>query len=94
MNANPTQLYVDSLEYGPAMSTSKRILIADDHGIMRDGLSALLAQEQNLEVVGLASNGREAIRAAEQLKPDLIIMDVSMPLTNGQEAIAHILHPA
>ncbi|MCC6631813.1 MAG: response regulator transcription factor [Gammaproteobacteria bacterium] len=72
------------------MSTSKRILIADDHGIMRDGLSALLAQEQNLEVVGLASNGREAIRAAEQLKPDLIIMDVSMPLTNGQEAIAHI----
>jgi len=72
------------------MSTCKRILIADDHGIMRDGLSALLAQEQNLEVVGLASNGREAIRAAEQLRPDLIIMDVSMPLTNGQEAIAHI----
>lgn len=72
------------------MSSIKRILIADDHGIMRDGLNALLAQEQNLEVVGLASNGREAIRAAELLRPDLIIMDVSMPLTNGQEAVAHI----
>lgn len=75
---------------GESMTPRMRILIADDHGIMRDGLSALLEQEQDLQVVGTAENGRMAIRAAEQLKPDLIIMDISMPLTDGPEAIAHI----
>jgi DNA-binding NarL/FixJ family response regulator len=72
------------------MSNSKKVLIADDHGIMRDGLRALLESEPDLEIVGTASNGYEAIRAAEKLRPDLIIMDVSMPLTDGPEAIAQI----
>jgi DNA-binding NarL/FixJ family response regulator len=72
------------------MSNTKKILIADDHGIMRDGLRALLESEPDLEVVGSVSNGHEAIRAAERLRPDLIIMDVSMPLTDGPEAIAQI----
>lgn len=90
MNAIPTSLRTDSIQYTDSMTARMRILIADDHGIMRDGLSALLAHEPDMEIAGMAGNGREAIRAAEQLKPDLIIMDVSMPLTDGPEAIAHI----
>jgi DNA-binding NarL/FixJ family response regulator len=71
-------------------STVKKVLIADDHGILRDGLRALLDGENGLEVVGGVSNGHEAIRAAETLRPDLIIMDMSMPLTDGPSAINHI----
>jgi DNA-binding NarL/FixJ family response regulator len=80
----------DSILYGGVVPERKRILIVDDHGIIRDGLSSLLAEETDLAIAGSAGNGREAIRAAEQLKPDLIIMDVSMPLTDGPEAISHI----
>ncbi len=73
------------------MQTPKKtIVVADDHGIMRDGLCALINGEPDLKVIGTATNGREAIRAAEVLKPDLVMMDMSMPLTNGPEAIAHI----
>ncbi len=71
-------------------TTKKTIIVADDHGIMRDGLCALINGEPDLKVIGTATNGREAIRAAEALKPDLMMMDMSMPLTNGPEAIAHI----
>jgi DNA-binding NarL/FixJ family response regulator len=81
---------IDAILYSCTMAEPKKILIADDHGIMRDGLRSLLADESDLTIVGTAGNGREAIRAAELLKPDLIIMDVSMPLTDGPEAIAHI----
>lgn len=80
----------DDFPSGINMTSVKRIVIADDHGIMRDGLRALLTGEKDFEVVGTAANGREAIRAAEKYKPDLIIMDVSMPLTAGPEAIVHI----
>lgn len=73
------------------MPTAKKtIVVADDHGIMRDGLCALLDGEQDLDVIGTAANGREALRAAEILKPDLIMMDMSLPLANGPEAIAQI----
>lgn len=68
----------------------KKILIADDHGIIRDGLGALLATERDLVIVGTAANGRDAIRAASDIAPDLIIMDIAMPLTNGPEAIVQI----
>ena len=71
-------------------TTKKTIVVADDHGIMRDGLCALINGPPDLKVIGTATNGREAIRAAEALKPDLMMMDMSMPLTNGPEAIAHI----
>ena len=76
--------------FADMQTTKKTIVLADDHGIMRDGLCALINGEPDLKVVGTAANGREAIRAAEVLKPDLIMMDMSMPLTNGPEAIAHI----
>jgi DNA-binding NarL/FixJ family response regulator len=82
--------FEESIHHGKAVRVRKKVMIADDHGILRDGLRALLESEADLEVVGDAANGREAIRMAEQLQPDLIIMDVSMPLTDGPEAINHI----
>jgi two-component system, NarL family, response regulator NreC len=87
MLARTAQQRIDTLAMS---STTKKVLIADDHGILRDGLRALLSAEPGLEVVGGASNGHEAIRAAEALRPDLIIMDMSMPLTDGPSAINHI----
>jgi two-component system response regulator NreC len=63
-----------------------RILIADDHGIVREGLRSLIEKEPDMEVVGETKDGQETVEAAKQLKPDIIIMDVSMPNLNGIEA--------
>lgn len=68
-----------------------RILIADDHGIVREGLQLKLEQNQNFQVVGEAGDGREAVRLANELKPDLVIMDIGMPALNGIEATAQIV---
>jgi len=65
---------------------SIRILLVDDHQIMRDGLRAILAEEETFEIVGEAENGREAARLARTLAPDVIIMDIGMPDLNGVEA--------
>lgn len=72
-----------------------RILIADDHKIVCDGLKALLKAQPEMEIVGQASNGREAVKLARQQKPDMVIMDVAMPDLNGLEAVRQILtaHP-
>lgn len=67
-----------------------RILIADDHGIVRTGLKLLLERVADIEVVGEAADGREAVRLAAQLKPSIVIMDVGMPLLNGLEAAAQV----
>jgi len=67
-----------------------RLLIADDHQIICDGLRALLASDPKLEVVGQAGNGHEALRCVATLNVDVVIMDLSMPQTNGVEAIANI----
>jgi len=72
------------------MREKGRIVIAEDHTILREGLRALLSSQENLEVVGEAEDGREAIRQAEKLTPDLILMDLSMPKMNGIEAIREI----
>ena len=66
---------------------TKKILIVDDFPIFRDGLRALLFSVSNLEVIGEAENGNRAIQEASQLKPDLILMDLTMPFMNGTEAI-------
>ena len=63
-----------------------RILLADDHKVMREGLRMVLAREPNMEVVGEANNGAEAISLTEQLRPDIVVMDVSMPEINGLKA--------
>lgn len=68
-----------------------RILIADDHGIVRRGLRLQLEQRENFDVVGEASDGREAVRTAEQLAPDVVIMDIGMPNLNGVEATSQIV---
>jgi DNA-binding NarL/FixJ family response regulator len=68
----------------------KRIVIAEDHTILREGLKALLSLNTELVVVGEAQDGREAIRIVSELKPDLVLMDLSMPRMNGIEAIKEI----
>jgi two-component system, NarL family, response regulator NreC len=72
-----------------------RILLADDHTVMRTGLRLLLERQPNLEVVGEAENGRDTIQLAASLRPDVVVMDVSMPVLNGIEATKTIVteHP-
>ena len=72
------------------MGIVHRVIIAEDHRIVRDGLRAILAAEPDLEVVGEAADGLEAIRCAAELKPDVVILDLSMPRMNGMEALAEI----
>jgi DNA-binding NarL/FixJ family response regulator len=67
------------------------ILLAEDHTIVREGLRALLKMESDFEIVGEASNGREAVALANTLRPDVIVMDIAMPLLNGMEATRQIL---
>jgi two-component system, NarL family, response regulator NreC len=63
-----------------------RILLADDHAMLRAGLRALLSDERDFEVVGEAGDGREAAALAEELRPDVVVMDISMPVMGGLEA--------
>jgi len=65
-----------------------RILIADDHAMIRDGLNALIDRQADMEVVGKAENGQQAIELARELQPDVILMDVKMPVMDGIEAAA------
>jgi two-component system, NarL family, response regulator NreC len=69
---------------------STRILLADDHSVVRSGFRALLAAQRDMEVVGEASNGREAVEMAKRLAPDVVVMDVTMPDLNGIEATRQI----
>ncbi len=69
------------------MTRSIRVLVADDHAIVRKGICALLATEPNIEVVGEAQDGQEAIAEAQRLLPDVILMDLVMPCVDGLEAI-------
>ena len=68
----------------------KRIVIAEDHTILREGLRALLSSAPDLEVIGEAENGRAAIQCAENMEPNLILMDLSMPRMTGMDAIREI----
>jgi len=68
-----------------------RVLLADDHAMVRQGLRALLERERDLVVVGDACDGREAVRLAAQLRPDVVVMDISMPRLNGIEATRRIM---
>jgi DNA-binding NarL/FixJ family response regulator len=68
-----------------------RILICDDHGIVRKGLRLQLEQREEFEVLGEAADGREAVRLAEELAPDVVIMDIAMPNLNGIDAAAQMV---
>jgi two-component system, NarL family, invasion response regulator UvrY len=72
-------------------SMNTRVLIVDDHKMFRDGLRGLINAEPDLEVVGEAVDGKEAIEAARKLSPDIVIMDISMPGMNGIEAMRHLI---
>jgi DNA-binding NarL/FixJ family response regulator len=72
------------------MNEKRRILIVEDHTLLRAGLRALLSQDPNIEIVGEADNGRDAVQSVGLLAPHLVLMDLSMPGMNGIEAIMDI----
>ena len=71
--------------------TPIRVMLADDHGVVRKGLRFLLAAEPSIEVVAEAGDGRQAVRAAEENHPRVVVMDIAMPLLNGIDAATQIL---
>lgn len=72
------------------MTNRINILIADDHSLIRQGLKQILELETDMAVIAQASNGREAVQLARTCKPDIILMDINMPNTNGLQAIKEI----
>src|SRR5215204_770185 len=77
------------------MSRKIRILLADDHAVVRQGFKLIINQEPDMEVVGDASDGADAVKLTQQLRPDIVIMDIAMPKLNGVEATRRIVenHP-
>ena len=67
------------------------VLLADDHTVLRQGLRALLAAETDIEIVGEAENGRQAVQLAMKFLPDIVVMDIAMPLLNGLDATRQII---
>ena len=67
------------------------VLLAEDHAVVRQGLRSLLSAEPDIEVVGEAGNGRQAIQMAREMRPDVVVMDIAMPLLNGLEATCQII---
>lgn len=72
------------------MNTQIRVFIADDHTVVREGLAHIVAAQPDMEVVGDAGNGRDAVAQIRQLRPDVVIMDISMPELNGIDATLQI----
>src|SRR5258705_8747957 len=66
------------------------VLLAEDHQIVREGFRALLEHERDIEVVGEAANGRQAVQLTRKLRPEVVVMDIAMPLLNGLEASRQI----
>jgi two-component system response regulator NreC len=84
-------IYISSSSpFDLTMGRKQRIVIAEDHTILREGLRVLLSSNPDFEVVGEAEDGLDAIRCVEKLAPDLVLMDLSMPRTNGMDAIEEI----
>jgi DNA-binding NarL/FixJ family response regulator len=67
------------------------VLLVDDHAVVRDGLTVLIESGSDLQVVGTASNGRDAVAEAQRLRPDVVVMDIALPELDGVEATRHML---
>ncbi len=100
ISSNPSVVVRDEAGKPPLLpgmlqAASLQVLVVDDHALFRDGIAQMLAHEGGIDVVGVAGDGTEAIALAMQLKPDVILMDVSMPGVNGMEAtrVIHRAHP-
>ena len=83
------EMELNSQENGTARKII-RIVVADDHDLMRDGLAAMFEDHPGFEVVGQAKDGQEAFERAEELHPDIVLMDINMPNVNGIEATRKI----
>ncbi|WP_222854119.1 response regulator [Fodinicola acaciae] len=70
-----------------------RVILADDQAMVRDGLSAVISAAEDIEVIGEAANGKEAVELAKRLKPDVVVMDVRMPVMDGLAATGQIVSP-
>lgn len=84
-------IIVRDLHEGKDMSDKIRVLLVDDHAMLRKGMVLLLGEEDDVEVIGEASDGEQAIEQARALKPDVVVMDISMPKLNGVEATRKIV---
>jgi two-component system response regulator NreC len=87
----PERLLMCRLNRQKGHDMTTRILLADDHVIFRQGLRAQLESVKGIEVVGEAGDGRQAVKLAEKIKPDVVVLDISMPLLNGIEATRQII---
>lgn len=72
------------------MNKKIKVMIVDDHAILRDGIKALLTLQDDMEIVGEAGNGKEALEKTRETSPDVVIMDIAMPIMNGLEATRRI----
>jgi two-component system response regulator NreC len=70
--------------------TKIKVLVADDHAILRSGLARLLDESDDIDVIGEAADGREAVQKSQELHPDIVLMDIGMPVMNGMEATKQI----
>jgi DNA-binding NarL/FixJ family response regulator len=80
----------NSARLEPALARRVRVLLADDHSVFAESLQLLLSQDDRIEVVGWARDGKEAVELAESLQPDLVLMDIAMPVMDGVEATRRI----
>jgi DNA-binding NarL/FixJ family response regulator len=74
----------------PPLSAPIRVLIADDHAVVREGIRHVLSAAEGFDVVGEAANGREAVALAEELHPDVVVLDLTMPEISGLDAAVQI----
>jgi DNA-binding NarL/FixJ family response regulator len=84
--AVPKPVRPPDLSTPPSVAGDTRVIFADDHQVMRQGLIQLVSKQPDIHVVGEASNGREAVEQARRLRPEVIVMDISMPEMNGIDA--------